>query len=901
MSDYHYRDTPDRAPPPRRGSRGEAYYDSPGGGGERRGYRDDDYYERPPPPPGFSRGAGGRGGRRGGGYDDRRGGGRGYGGGEFDDGGRGGKRRRSASPPPRGGRDDYYDSRPPPPGRGGDRYDDGPRYRGDREGGYGGPRGNGDAPPGGFDGGFGGQGGTPGRPIPTLEAPHQLPYPVTYRYFSQWFHQTSPPSLADSPSALADAWKKYESDLVRREAKAAFEGFKGWTWFGEKYASGEEREQERRERRRRQGEGKREEWVEMVGRGELDGLTFDFDESLVPRRPSFQPNAAHFAAQGLPVPEPAAPAASAAESNGAREDKDPDEAAEEKVEVKNENGEKNGTEVKKEGDGEDKDGDAAMSAPAPAAAEEDDKKPSASASPKKEDSASLPPAPTEGAGEAKPAPSPEMILVPGRPEQVIVSRVPGEVAFKELEALFLPLPGFVRLSLSEPAPHARFIRLAWATFDSAESAKAAVEEVQGKWVEPVAVPVKTEEGVEGEKKEEQEGGDEEMKPAEGEEDATKRKEEQNDSAPADSATEEPKQPSPVPPAPYSLLSGAFNLSAPGILSIRTDAAEARVRAAPALMSTAERVKLDLENVGKVVEELERRAGEEAGEGEGEGRKGSEVLKEKREGWEKEVEERREGMEEEVYKKEMDEVAKRTLDLSLSYLRHAFHACYYCCVVCDSPEQLADMCPKHLRRADGGGNANRRQNELAWAEGFDKRLPLLFPRGELDVRDYGGESRDEELFRIVGPHVKQEEEGKFRCKECNKLFSARKFVEKHIALKHPDFIGDALDQVAFFNNYVLDPSRIPLAPFQCQSYLPSILAPPPPPPRPLNPRPANNSLADRIGPKRPRIEPRSLDGPLSGPPPPPPQGKALDPRAGRGANSYADLDGPGGAEDIVLQY
>lgn len=205
-----------------------------------------------------------------------------------------------------------------------------------------------------------------------------------------------------------------------------------------------------------------------------------------------------------------------------------------------------------------------------------------------------------------------------------------------------------------------------------------------------------------------------------------------------------------------------------------------------------------------------------------------------------------------------------------------------------------------------------QAEAAWLTGFDKRLPLLFPRTSIDIRDFGGESRDEELYRLVQPHVKQEEEGKFRCKECSKLFSARKFVEKHIALKHGEFIGPALEkvrrrssppssslvrtlfrsetddpgscrihaQVDFFNNYILDPSRLPLAQFQRENYLPSILAPPPPPRR-------SGGLADRIGPKRPRIEPRELDGPR-GPPPPPPAGQKMDPRAGRGASSYADL-------------
>lgn len=36
-------------------------------------------------------------------------------------------------------------------------------------------------------------------------------------------------------------------------------------------------------------------------------------------------------------------------------------------------------------------------------------------------------------------------------------------------------------------------------------------------------------------------------------------------------------------------------------------------------------------------------------------------------------------------------------------------------------------------------------------------------------------------------MKQEDEGKFRCKTCQKLFKATSFVEKHIANKHPELV------------------------------------------------------------------------------------------------------------------
>lgn len=105
-----------------------------------------------------------------------------------------------------------------------------------------------------------------------------------------------------------------------------------------------------------------------------------------------------------------------------------------------------------------------------------------------------------------------------------------------------------------------------------------------------------------------------------------------------------------------------------------------------------------------------------------------------------------------------------------------------------------------------------------------------------------------------------------------------------------------EQVAIYNNYVLDPCRVPLALFQCENYLPSILNPPPPPPPPAPPsRRAPSALSDRLGPppdkRRRRSEHPSAAAAERGPPAPPPKGAALDPRAQRGATAYADLVRP----------
>jgi len=53
----------------------------------------------------------------------------------------------------------------------------------------------------------------------------------------------------------------------------------------------------------------------------------------------------------------------------------------------------------------------------------------------------------------------------------------------------------------------------------------------------------------------------------------------------------------------------------------------------------------------------------------------------------------------------------------------------------------------------------------------------------------------ELTKAVEPHLKQEDEGKFRCKTCQKLFKATSFVEKHIANKHSELVKH-LEDVRF---------------------------------------------------------------------------------------------------------
>lgn len=190
-------------------------------------------------------------------------------------------------------------------------------------------------------------------------------------------------------------------------------------------------------------------------------------------------------------------------------------------------------------------------------------------------------------------------------------------------------------------------------------------------------------------------------------------------------------------------------------------------------------------------------------------------------------------------------------------------------------------------------------------------------------------RDRVLHQLCQAHFKQEEEGKFRCLECTKLFSTMHYISKHISVKHPDVLGDAPAKVAFLNNYALDPARLSFSadhPPPAHNGRMSNSNPPPMsimhlgvgmgqgmPQRPqfqhMSP-PAHSfggaggmgqsdrrqmgmgglQSDDRRGVPRMRDSRDDRDGRerRNGPPPPPPSGAKLDPRAGKGGRSYADL-------------
>jgi hypothetical protein len=55
----------------------------------------------------------------------------------------------------------------------------------------------------------------------------------------------------------------------------------------------------------------------------------------------------------------------------------------------------------------------------------------------------------------------------------------------------------------------------------------------------------------------------------------------------------------------------------------------------------------------------------------------------------------------------------------------------------------------------------------------------------------------EMARITEPHIKREDDSKYRCKACSKLFKAADFLRKHVPSKHPELVDEELEEVCLF--------------------------------------------------------------------------------------------------------
>ncbi|EFR02250.1 hypothetical protein MGYG_05252 [Nannizzia gypsea CBS 118893] len=212
--------------------------------------------------------------------------------------------------------------------------------------------------------------------------------------------------------------------------------------------------------------------------------------------------------------------------------------------------------------------------------------------------------------------------------------------------------------------------------------------------------------------------------------------------------------------------------------------------------------------------------------------------------------------------------KKTLDLTVEYLRRVHNFCLYCVFESDSVHELVRKCPGgHLRRPRSGLSthaksaarasaigapypskkdsttaatntaANNDEEEegeapaspaeekkpprfaskseqqiyraFNWVRTFEDKLMQILEPENVDLKKLGGKPVEEAVEDELARYVKQEDESKFRCKvpECTKLFKAHNFWRKHVEKRHEEWFAEIKSELSLVNAYALDPAHI----------------------------------------------------------------------------------------------
>ncbi|KAH0608273.1 uncharacterized protein H6S33_002325 [Morchella sextelata] len=202
------------------------------------------------------------------------------------------------------------------------------------------------------------------------------------------------------------------------------------------------------------------------------------------------------------------------------------------------------------------------------------------------------------------------------------------------------------------------------------------------------------------------------------------------------------------------------------------------------MSMPENIKKEAELVEKCIIKFESEL--RCDENDMSGYEGWEMIKDKVDEYGRGEREKREGSEEEGEEGAEGEVQlkiqKKTIDLGVEYLRRVFSFCIYCVSSSDSIHELTRKCPGgHTRRPTPSRKAGN-----VWGKPIDEAV-------------------EEEIMKSM----KQEDEGKYRCKVagCTKLFKAEEFWRKHLDKKHSEWLQGVEAEASLVNSYVLDPCRV----------------------------------------------------------------------------------------------
>jgi hypothetical protein len=144
-----------------------------------------------------------------------------------------------------------------------------------------------------------------------------------------------------------------------------------------------------------------------------------------------------------------------------------------------------------------------------------------------------------------------------------------------------------------------------------------------------------------------------------------------------------------------------------------------------------------------------------------------------------------------------------LDCQLLYLRKIHSYCFYCCEEYDDERMLAAKCGiAHIRS----------RYESSVKPAADARILSRIETTGISKR-YDKESDEilsKKLKEFEEKFTVQEEENKFRCDLCKKLFRGSEFIKKHLSVKHNEEVSAVIKErmeSIMLERYLNDPNKL----------------------------------------------------------------------------------------------
>lgn len=143
--------------------------------------------------------------------------------------------------------------------------------------------------------------------------------------------------------------------------------------------------------------------------------------------------------------------------------------------------------------------------------------------------------------------------------------------------------------------------------------------------------------------------------------------------------------------------------------------------------------------------------------------------------------------------------KELLDITIEYLRRVHCHNYYTCETFKNFSEISVQAPVYR----GTSNYYSYEDPKHWTRELERKVDEKVSHEVHQSKEATGEAIiEKKLEEFFQEKTFKENEERFRCEICNKMFKAAKFVHKHLTVKHCDQI-DKIKQEAYDNQFFLN--------------------------------------------------------------------------------------------------